>query len=509
MPYTESQLRSVSTMFTNEMVDMAQAVSMLQRMEYENRGLCCEYSGEIIYGEPFKVTEHKFSSYRDEFNVWRTRIDREVHLYADEENARLDGCWCCDSCGAWHHGEREPEVEVDGKVFCANMCAYDAGYAYCEHCNEWHERDDMFEVEGAYYCDEYCAERDGWHQCEHCDGWHHEGNSYWVYSNYEEQRWCESCREDARYCYHCDELYNIDEMVRIDGEWVCEGCAEDHTDRDLHEYGYTPHIEFFGGNAYEKPALFMGVELETDSGRDRGLYVCDLAGAENFSQHFWMTEDSSLTNGVEITSMPMTLVYHESLKGLYEEIGNIARRHSYVSHDSGNCGLHVHVNRSFFGKSSQAQDAGGYKMMRLLQRFERAFTIFSRRRRNNWCNYKVGGDYTLKDEVKIVKQSERDQYGPLKMASEMVWSERGHSQALNFQHSNTFEFRIFRGTLKIETFFATLGLVSGLCHTAKNHGSIWVESVTWYDLMDEVLANCESDYARECLESYLTEKGLR
>ena len=97
----------------------------------------------------------------------------------------------------------------------------------------------------------------------------------------------------------------------------------------------------------------------------------------------------------------------------------------------------------------------------------------------------------------------------LQLAHLMKQDETGHSQALNFQHSQTFEFRIFRGTMKWSTYFAALALVDGMCRTVKEHGSTWVETVSWYDLIEEVIDRCSCDYSRECLVAYLNEKGLR
>ena len=153
------------------------------------------------------------------------------------------------------------------------------------------------------------------------------------------------------------------------------------------------------------------------------------------------------------------------------------------------------------------QDAGGYRMMRLLQRFERQFMTFSRRTSDGWCHYKTCDDYTPKKTVVSIIPKEIEP--SMLVKSRRMKRETSHSQALNFQHGATFEFRIFRGTLKWSTYFAALALVNGMCHTAKAHSSVWIEDVDWYTFINEVVDRCDEPTAKQYLVDYLGEKGLR
>ena len=544
MPYTNAQLQAASSDFRATYGRMPDelairfALNMLATFERHNCPIYDERTGEVIEGEPFIVEEeisYWIPAARGErWRAWRGNVRqfRTVkHYYADEESAIEDGCRHCDCCGSWYYKDNVgDDLEVYDNWYCSYSCASEAGWACCDRCGDWVRESDAYIVNNGdyyYYCDDVCAERDGWVRCEHCDGWMHEDNAYEV----DGETWCESCADYySSVCDECRERYP-DRDIEYDEERdqhlcsECRGECRHHRSRPtrsrsfsnlLHEYGWAPRIEFFHTvgvwNAYSpKPPLFMGVELETDGGSNRAEYVEKLGSIEGFCDYFWMTKDSSLNNGVEITSQPCTLDFHESmLETVYGEISKAAVEFGYRSHDGGRCGLHVHVNRSFFGKDRRVQDAGGYKLMRLLQRFEQAFTLFSRRTDNYWCSYKMGNrDYKLKDDEVKANRAGKDEAGLLQKAGQMTWNETTHAQALNFQHDNTFEFRIFRGTLKWTTYFACLGMVDGLCRTVKKHGSVWVESVNWYDLMDEVIANCENEFATECLCAYLDEKELR
>ena len=428
--------------------------------------------------------------------------------FCDEGCAHEHGYEQCAQCGTWHR--TDDMVQLGNDWFCNNNCAHDFGWRECEGCGEMLWNEDAIEARDRYgtvvlFCSDGCAAEDGYEQCDRCGEWRETCET--VRSSGCEEAWCDECRDSyAMRCRGCGDWFDEDDgRYNSSDEWYCQECFEEYSTDHLFRYGYRPRITPFGSG------LLLGVELETDGGCSRPRYCNELHAIEGFAPRFWMTEDGSLDNGVEITSQPMTLEEHCNIRDtIYVPIGETAREYDFVSHNGGRCGLHVHVNRDFFGKTIAVQDAGGYKMMRLLQRFERQFFTFSRRTSTQWCGYKTSADFTpKKDTASILKPECDKEQGLLSKSRAMVRHETSHSQALNFEHSATFEFRIFRGTLKWETYFASLGMVDGLARTAKEHGSIWVESVNWYDLVDEVIERCSVEYARDCLVEYLDEKGLR
>lgn len=401
----------------------------------------------------------------------------------------------CSHCGS--EVSREDAVgacvETCGETFCSYDCAYEAGYTTCERCGCFCRVDDGVVVDGscgaAVYCSEHCAEWDGNTECERCGTWVPDSDAY---ATGDGTRICDSCSDAYSYCLGCDELYHDDDLT--DG--CCPDCCEPRREH-LHEYGYRPMTEFFGdteGNL----SPYMGVELETDSGGDRGGYCASLMDTR-LSERFWLTEDSSLCNGVEVTTHPMTLSEHLGC-GLWEHVRACALEHGFVSHDSGNCGIHVHINRDFFGKSDLRQRVGGYNMGILVARHERQLTAFSRRRSNNWCSYRIGNPF-------IGKDAHLAEAGMFSKAQAMTDNPE-HSLCVNFQHGPTFEIRIFRGTLRLETLYASLALSHGLARAAKLHGQSWCEEVGWYDLVDWVLADLGHCDARGHLERYMSSKGL-
>lgn len=465
--------------------------------------------------------------HRDEFPEWLaasvisqlrgydedSRFETNVALYA-QSTIECEGCGevvaYVDANGEVHYRDQDDAVEFDGMTFCRSDCAYESGYDYCQRCGEWGHTDNMVYIEDVgYYCDSYCAERDGFVRCGHCGEWVCGYDAFAVVSSGVDQSWCESCYDlSSRSCCSCGTSYDEDDMTRDGyGDCYCPDCSSGES-AHLHSYGHTPFLNFFDHG--DPDPLYLGIELETDGGSQRGSYCDELheleVGGRSFRRHFWMTEDSSLDNGVEITGHPMTLGYVMAMSGMFEQIRQVAERYGFRSHDGGNCGLHVHVNKSFFGSTRVARENAYFRLLRLLQRHERKFYIFSRRQSTRWCEYKTLTDYAAKDDVVRIlpHESQQNVFDKARHAAGNSF----HSQCIGFR-AETLEFRIFRGTLKLSTLYASLAMVDGLCRAVREHGSYWCESVSWYDLMDEVVERTSDPTARECLANYLDEKGLR
>lgn len=119
---------------------------------------------------------------------------------------------------------------------------------------------------------------------------------------------CESCYTNHYCrCFECNELINENDVYWIDDECYCEECYNNRVENDcINDYCYKPEPIFYGyGNRY------YGIELEIDKGGKYGDYakiILDTANIQN--QHIYIKSDSSLDDGFEIVSHPMTLKYH-------------------------------------------------------------------------------------------------------------------------------------------------------------------------------------------------------
>lgn len=77
---------------------------------------------------------------------------------------------------------------------------------------------------------------------------------------------------------------------------------------------------------------------------------------------------------------------------------------------------------------------------------------------------------------------------------------------MNIQNEATIELRMFRGTLRPETLFATFALVAGMCAVVRELTPGQLDRLTWYALCEEILERCP-DGADE-LAAYLADRGL-
>lgn len=443
-----------------------------------------------------------------------TPIEIGGNWYCSEECVRAAGYELCHVCGEL--GYADDGYFIGDEWYCSDTCAERDGYHECYHCGTWVHEDDEIEIDGYHFCRPECAEEEDYRQCQRCGDWCYIDHICTVHNEYGAEDWCEWCADyHATICDDCDEYWDEDCISCDDeGDYHCPNCRgrEDRTSYLMH-YGYTPELVFYGEGG---KTPYLGVELETDGGTNRGGYCNALHEIEGFSNLCWMTEDGSLLNGVEITTMPMTLGYHVKMLPMYESIGETAANFNFVSHNGGRCGLHVNIGSDFFGNSRMAKELGGYKLLRLCQRFERQLMIFSRRTSDRWCRYHTSCDFTPRkdaEKISVLKASAPSAYDDDEGMFTKARKAHGtscHSDCVNLGHINQrIEIRIFRGTLKWETYFASLALATGMAHIAKNHGTEYIEDVDWYTFIDELVDIVDEPTAKKYLVDYLDEKGLR
>lgn len=378
----------------------------------------------------------------------------------------------CENCGCIIEDESKMVTAADGKHFCDDDCAHESDYEICVDCGDWVSCDEMTYIEDyGYVCDlcysdgDYCICDDCGDHCRYDDMRHDDYGNHVCDACFERHNWniCDDC---GRLIYESDIYYDDYDNC------YCESCYEEnHRSRAIHDYSYKPDPDFYAtdNEPEDERALYMGIELEVDDGSDpeRLAEILQDKVAEIYCKH-----DGSLDDGVEIVSHPCTLAYH--LNDLdWHYICDESVRRGFKSHDAGTCGLHVHVNRDFFGDEGTERDLNIAKVILLVNRFWDSHIVpFSRRtydQLRHWANKnnmeleEDDTEYTLVDKV-------RDQ------------RREGRYQAVNLTNRNTIEFRFFRGTLRENTFRATLQFVDTLCRYAKKMPVDEINTVAWEDL---------------------------
>ena len=265
-----------------------------------------------------------------------------------------------------------------------------------------------------------------------------------------------SCEDCGRVLHHNDAYYDDDD----DYEARCYHCHCRHADqRTIHDYYYKPEPEFYG----EGSNRWFGVELEID---DAGEINSNAAKIENVAncgeERIYCKHDGSLNEGFEIVTHPMTMDYHMN-KMPWAEILNEAKRMGYRSHQCGTCGLHVHVNRTAFGETEKEQDEVIARILYFFEKHWEELLKFSRRTHKQlkqWANR-----YGLKEHPQdILKHAKGDQ-------------ER--YTCVNLTNYHTIEFRMFRGTLKLNTLLATLQLLDRICDVALYFSDEEIKNMSW------------------------------
>lgn len=369
----------------------------------------------------------------------------------------------CEDCGEWF--AKDDMWYVDGYGWVCQDCIDVGDYAYCEKCNTYHNHDDMVEVwqdrwsHNSQYMCIGCAE-DVATKCACCGRWHMEGIIYvdsgWAYRG---QHICPECAEDEGIycCYSCG-CYGDD--VRYseyhDADY-CEDCMPDNG--VIQEYGKTDSLPFIG----EDNELHMGVELEIDDGGFDGnnaeelLDILDVRYAE-------AKADGSISDGFELVSSPATLEAHLTMIN-WEKAMDRAIDMGYRSHNPGTCGLHIHIDRDYLSPLLKEDYEERFAM--LFANNVEWIKKFSRRNSYSYCE--ITNEMVIKTTPREAKT----------IGSKAKPVKCGRYLAINYQTGlDTIEFRIFRGTLRYNTFVATLQFVQMFCDYVKYMGMEELASIT-------------------------------
>ena len=284
---------------------------------------------------------------------------------------------------------------------------------------------------------------------------------------------CEECgriilKKDAVYFDDCDYPY-------------CRECYERVGESTIKVYKYKPEPIFYGsGN------LFMGVELEIDKGGESceaAREFLDIANCRN--NRIYCKRDGSIFNGFEIVSHLMTLDYHVNSMN-WRDIFAKSLKMGYCSYNAESCGLHIHVNRSAFGKDKEDREEAIGRVVFFVEKHWNELAKFSRRTKKSL--YRWAAKYaTISNTTEETYKKAKDK-------------RLGRYTAVNLENSDTIEFRLFRGTLRYTTFIAALQLVDEICRCAINMTDREFEEMSWNDFV--------SGIHNEELINYLKSKRL-
>jgi len=241
------------------------------------------------------------------------------------------------------------------------------------------------------------------------------------------------------------------------------------------------------------------VELETDKYPKRQDAAEALNQLSNDEHLFYLKEDSSLNNGIEIVTHQCSLEYHQD-KFPWKDIIETSRRHEGLSHNSGDCGIHVHFNKNFFGQpESREEELSILKLMYMFEKYWDNLVKFSRRSQDQIDAWALKYyDHVFPNEPFDPTDTNN---GIEKVKRAKRWA--GHGYAVNLCPDDTIEIRIFRGSLRYTTLMACIELTAFLACTAKKRSANVLYRMNWKQLV-----KCIKQTTYPNLIQYLKEREL-
>lgn len=264
--------------------------------------------------------------------------------------------------------------------------------------------------------------------------------------------------------------YDFDDMLMLRNTMI-NGCNKKHY---IHEYNYTPeYIKHFMDHENKRTTLLLGAEIEVggnkpevDSNNKQSVVkrcIQIMNGSESDKEDLiYSTHDGTVQ--IELDTMPCSLEYHKN-KMNYKEMFKYLDEQGYKGHDCSTAGLHIHANRDYLGKTKTQQDLVISKILYIIEKFNDNICVIGRKN-TNYSQFV--GDRCKKDTV---------------LNLFVKYNDTGKNAALNLQHKDTIEFRMFKSTLKYETFLLTLEFVKDIIDFAKSINIEEIEMITWNDLM--------------------------
>lgn len=328
----------------------------------------------------------------------------------------------CDSCGNSYPVDQL--VEFDGQLLCPSCL--ESATLICSHCGT------------RIWKDENAGDNDT-PLCQHCYDRHYL-----------------SCARCGRVIHEDDAYYRDDS----DDEPFCCDCHTRYRQSEINDYYYKPDPIFHGTGP-----RYFGVELEIDeAGEDTESAGKLLMIANCKADNLYCKHDGSLDDGFELVTHPMTLAYHLH-EMPWEELLHKAASLGYTSHQAKTCGLHIHVNRDAFGATEAAQDACIARILYFFEKHWDELLKFSRRTQRQLERW--AARYGYKEQPKeILEHAKKGGHG-------------GRYTCVNLTNTDTIEFRMFRGTLKLNTLIATLQLVDRICDVALCLSDEELKAISW------------------------------
>jgi hypothetical protein len=313
-------------------------------------------------------------------------------------------------------------------------------------------------------------------------------------------------------CYDCNGIFSEDEAHNAYDDYsVCDSCSENYlysdnrgyyvrdddqdeqSDRNIREYHTSSdHLGHIPSKYDDRiPRVLLGLELEMEIKQDycrdeRAGLLLEGVGKYNHHDYALCENDGSLNNGFEMVTAYTGLDVHAQQLQFFK-----SGLRGAISHDSENCGLHVHICKS------DMSTLHGAKMILFI---------------NDQANQKLIKAIARRDDSGFAKfKNKQSDKGWLKSAmsceskrSQLRNLNCDRYEALNFKNEKTIEFRLFKGSLVYETIMACLEFTYATWFFTRESST---KNMTIDGFLKFICAN-ENRGDTKFLRAYLKSKGF-
>lgn len=220
----------------------------------------------------------------------------------------------------------------------------------------------------------------------------------------------------------------------------------------------------------------------------QGFITATEAAAMTAPRGFWLPCSDSSVSGPEYKSLPATLAYwrhiRPALTGMYKALLHGGLR----SHDGDTAGLHVNIGTdAFHARGTTAPDAGHLARFATLvcvnPRWATRMAMRTHDSMSHWANFDA-----LDSDAK--RRDWADQIARYGYASQPRYT------ALNAQNAGRIEFRLPRGTLRLDRFYAKLEWTASMVEYTRDSRNVvqvsayvrWVQASGEYPELVRFLA---------------------
>lgn len=220
----------------------------------------------------------------------------------------------------------------------------------------------------------------------------------------------------------------------------------------------------------EKPYLYYGVELE--------MCVPISMSTNNFAKEMLETgkglfvaeNDSSLDNGVEFISRPLSYKRWKSpeVQGILEDMKGVALKYGYDQMSQDSAGMHVHLSSLFFQKNTtKSKNEQIDDLNWIIQNYEKELRPITGREPGN---YNRSMFTNIERDLKLFIEARHIKQATITTKMDKVRIPTDHHSLISMSGTgNTVEVRAFKGTCDPLTIMARIELCRNLAHFARKY----------------------------------------